>query len=106
MAIIDDLLIELKDKLQITWEDESTNRNLTKMLKRGMKYFNEFGKEFKFEEDSTERELLLERCRYIWNNSLDDFETNFHAEISRLILMTAVEHHFQGVIDNSTGEDT
>nr|WP_259544997.1 hypothetical protein [Heyndrickxia oleronia] len=89
--LIDDLLIELKDRLLITWEDESTNRNLTQILKRGMKYFNEFGKEFSFDEDSSERELLLERCRYVWNNALNDFEENFHSELNRLTISVALE---------------
>ncbi|PTY79624.1 hypothetical protein B5V89_05100 [Heyndrickxia sporothermodurans] len=106
--MIDDLLIELKDKLQVTWDDEATNRYLAGLIKKGQSYFNALcGTKFSFEEDSPERELLLERCRYGWNNALDDFEKNFHSELSRLILITAMNEFSSGVADdNGTGTNS
>lgn len=94
MALADDLLIELKDRLLITWEDDSTNRQLNRLIIRGQAYMNELcGKEFTFDEGSPERELLMERCRYDWNNALSDFEDNFCKELSRLILQVAVDEY-------------
>lgn len=99
MALSDELLAELKSKLQITWSE--SDPELTKMIVRGQKYFNELCDiEFTFEEGSTERELLIERCRYDWNNALDDFETNYHKELSRLILDAALKQFV------AEGEDT
>lgn len=99
MALSDELLAELKSKLQITWSE--SDAELTKMLVRGQRYFNEICDiEFTFEEGSTERELLIERCRYDWNSALDDFETNYHKEVSRLILDTALKQFV------AEGEDT
>jgi hypothetical protein len=97
MALIDDLLIELKDRLQVTWEDVSTNRQLTRLLNRGLAYFNELcGTQLAFEDYSSERELLMERCRYDWNNALSDFEDNFQKELSRLILQVALDEYVEG----------
>lgn len=88
------LLNELKDKLNITWDEETTNRELNRLISRGIKYFNELcEKEFTFEEDSKERELLMERCRYAWNSALDDFEINYKKELSRLIQSVALEQY-------------
>ncbi|NEY20504.1 hypothetical protein G4D61_11110 [Bacillus ginsengihumi] len=106
MALIDDLLTELKDKLQVTWNDDSTNRQLTRMLNRGQKYFNELcGTEFTFEDSSPERELLMERCRYDWNNALSDFEDNFRKELGRLILKVAADD-FEVGEEDATGTGT
>jgi hypothetical protein len=104
MDLIDELLGELKDKLQVTWDDEATIRNLKRMLSSGINYFNELcDTEFNFEEYSSERELLMERCRYIWNNALEDFETNFLQELSRLILKAAVDSYSPEVSADGSG---
>jgi hypothetical protein len=105
--LIDDLLTEIKGRLTITWNDEGTERDLKIQLNRGQAYLNKLcGTKFSFNEDSPERELLMERCRYIWNNALDDFEKNFSKELSRLILTTAVEGYGSEVVEDGTGTDT
>jgi len=107
MALTNDLLQELKDRLQVTWSDQSTDRQLTAMLNRGQAYMNELcGTEFTFEEGSPERELLMERCRYDWNNALSDFEDNFQKELSRLILKVALDEYEVEVATNATGTST
>jgi hypothetical protein len=104
MDLIDELLGELKDKLQVTWDDEPTNRNFKRIISSSINYFNELCDiEFAFDEYSTERELLMERCRYIWNNSLEDFETNFLQELSRLILKAAVDSYIPEVSTDGSG---
>ena len=47
------------------------------------------GASFDFSEEEWPKELLLERCRYVYNNAADEFEKNFHHELARLILKTA-----------------
>jgi hypothetical protein len=95
MALSDDLLTELKGRLQITWSESDTV--LGKMLLRGQNYFNEVtGVTLGFSDGSAERELLMERCRYDWNNALDDFETNFQKELSRLIMQKALDDYEAG----------
>ena len=97
MALSDDLLVELKDKLQVTWDDEATNRHLLILINNGLSYFNKLcGTQLAFEDYSSERELLMERCRYDWNNALSDFEDNYHKELSRLILQVALDEFVEG----------
>lgn len=85
-----ELLLELKSRLRITWDDE--NKELERIINRGKSYFVELtGKAFSFSVDAWETELLLERCRYVYNNAADEFETNFKDELRRLILLTALE---------------
>lgn len=106
MAAADELLLELKDRLLITWEDEATDRQLNRLLVRGQAYLNELcGTEFTYVDGSTERELLMERCRYDWNNALSDFEDNFHKELSRLILRVAVDD-YEAEVAVEDGTDT
>jgi hypothetical protein len=92
MPTANEILQDLKERLLITWDDSNTDQVLIGMLNRGFAYFNEItGVILEFEEDSPELELLFERCRYAWNNALDDFEQNYHSNISRLILQKAVD---------------
>ncbi|MED4699622.1 hypothetical protein P9436_11205 [Lysinibacillus capsici] len=97
-----DLLAELKSRLQITWADSITDQVLMQHIIRSKKYFNELCEnDFLFEIDSTECELLFERCRYVWNNALDEFEVNYKKELQRLIMDTAIAQYKAG---ESSGE--
>lgn len=103
----DDLLRELKDRLLVTWDDEATDRQLNRLLVRGQSYLNELcGTDFTFADGSAERELLMERCRYDWNNALSDFEENFSKELSRLILRVAVDDYNAAEGAATDGTDT
>lgn len=100
---MDNLLDELKDNLQITWEDAGTDRVLLKYIANGKRYFNELcEKEFIFEHDTRERELLLERCRYAWNNALNEFENDFGSDLQRLILKVALEQNAESEVSNES----
>lgn len=104
MALADDLLDELKGRMQITWSE--SDPVLARMIERGQRFFNELtGATLTFEVGSAERELLMERCRYDWNNALDDFENNFRQELSRLIMQTAIDDYEAGEADG-VGTDT
>jgi hypothetical protein len=83
------LLAELKGILQITWNDK--DEDLRKMINRSMAYLCDLtGTSFDFSVDAPPKELMLERCRYVYNNAADEFEKNFHHELSRLILNVAM----------------
>lgn len=100
LTVDDKLLTDLKEKLQITWEDAETNRNLSLSIENGKRYFNELCEtKFTFEEASTERELLMERCRYDWNNAIDEFETNFKPVLGRLIMDVAIKQYEEAKAD-------
>lgn len=104
MPTVDEqLLADLKAKLQITWDDAETNRVLTLSVKNGKRYFNELCEtEFTFAEGSKEHELLIERCRYDWNNAIDEFEQNFRPVLSRLIMDVAIQQYEEAKADEQT----
>lgn len=84
-----ELLKQLKGKLRITWEDEDDD--LSKLLKEAESYLTGLtNATFDFDQEEWVRGLLLERCRYDYHNSLDEFEKNFSAEIKRLITLAAI----------------
>lgn len=84
------LLEELKSALRITWADEDTN--LKKIIQRAEAYLQELcGASLDFSKEDQPKTLLLERCRYVYNNAADEFEGNFQHELSRLILKVGIE---------------
>ncbi|MGE7132022.1 phage head-tail connector protein [Lysinibacillus xylanilyticus] len=88
--MMNELLIELKHRLRITWDDEDAE--LERIINRAKSYFEKLtSKAFSFGLDAWETELLLERCRYVYNNAADEFEKNFADELKRLIMHVALE---------------
>jgi len=85
-----DLFGEIKHALAITWSDE--DREIKKLAAKSVYAINELvGTEIDLEINMSARELVIERCRYAYNNAVDEFEKNFQAELSRLILRVAIE---------------
>lgn len=92
--IIDDVTSELlkdtKDKLYVSWSDN--DEQIKKIILRASKYIqSKITQELSFTPDSEEYELMLERCRYDWNNALDEFEKNYSSEILALIQSYALK---------------
>ena len=84
------LLSEVKEHLQITWDDE--NDELQRMIERGKARIDDLaGATFDYTKPGLAQELFLNYCRYSYNNALEYFEENFHREILRLQLKTGVE---------------
>lgn len=87
--LLSDVLTKLKVKLRITWNDE--DGDLKELIEDAETYLHALcGASFDFEKEKPPLELLLERCRYVYNNAADEFEKNFHHELSRLILNVAL----------------
>lgn len=83
------MLQEVKDYLKITWSDEDAA--LMKLITRGQAYLNNLvGADLDFTA-GLPQSLLLDRCRYVYNNASEYFEENFSSEILRLQLQTGVE---------------
>jgi hypothetical protein len=84
------LLNDVKEHLRITWDEE--DQRITKIIKRGQAYLQDIcGTSLSFDKEDQIKQLLLERCRYEYNNALEDFETNYKSEIMRLIVKKAIE---------------
>lgn len=92
------LFAEVKNYLDITWEDEQIDLKLTGILKRGMCYLErKAGATLDFEEEGQAKALLLDYVRYARANALDEFETNYLHELLDL--------HFYNMAKGAKGND-
>ena len=84
----EELLKDIKDYLNITWEDERTDKNITGMIKRGMTYLQKVAgvSSLNFTEEDSPRALLFDYVRYANSQALEMFETNFQSELLSLNL--------------------
>lgn len=82
------MLETVKAYLKITWDDEDAD--IQKIIDRGKARLNGLaGVELVFEAEGLAHDLLLDYCRYSYNNAVEYFEENFQKEILRLQLSTA-----------------
>ncbi|MFS4464727.1 hypothetical protein ACMFKE_04910 [Staphylococcus haemolyticus] len=80
--ISSDILDKLKLRLHIL--DDETDENLKEMLKASIVKLNNTCGDFDINTNEQARELVFERVRYIYNDVLEHFETNFSREITDL----------------------
>ena len=84
---IQQLLQDIKDYLHITWDDEKTDKNLTGMIKRGMKKLDDIaGLNLDFTIEDSPRELLFDYVRYANSQAWEVWEKNFQSELLSLHL--------------------
>lgn len=84
MQIVE-LLDEIKGDLQITWNDDNTEKNLTNYIEDGIEVLeNDVGTSIDFEEDKMARGLLRTYVRYAWNKSEEFFIENNLERILKL----------------------
>ena len=92
-----DLLSDVKNHLEITWDDEATDRKVRGFIASGMVYLDgKAGGGQDYEADGTARMLLMEYCRYLRDSALDVFENNYRSMIlsmrhERVVMGYAVE---------------
>lgn len=83
------MLQELKGYLKITWTSE--DEYLNKIIERGKSFLN--GKtdtELDFATEGDPKSLLLDYCRYYYNNAIEYFEENFKSQLLELKFKEAV----------------
>lgn len=89
------LLLEARDYLDITWEDEATDRKLTGQIRRGMAYLaDKTGVECTapvFLSDERAQMLLLNWLLYDRAGALDQFTQNYRSEILGLKIANDVK---------------
>lgn len=82
------MLETVKGYLKITWADEDAD--IQKIIDRGKTRIKDLiGAEPDFDSAGLAQDLLLDYCRYSYNNAIEYFEDNFQKEILRLQLETA-----------------
>lgn len=83
--MLEQLLIDIKSYLHITWQDSQTDINLIGMINRGMARLQEIaGVPLDFTVEDLPRSLLFDYCRYANSHALEMFEKNFSSELVSL----------------------
>lgn len=73
-----ELLADVKNYLNITWDDEATDHKIAGLIASGAAYLEDkLGGAANFEEDGMARTLLFDYVRYGRDSALDVFETNY-----------------------------
>lgn len=81
----DGLLDDVRDYLNITWQDPITDKKITGIIKRGMKYLDKTaGEDLDYSTEDKPKELLLDYCRYVRSNALEQFQNNYLSELLSL----------------------
>lgn len=72
------LLADVKNWLDITWDDDATDAKVSGLIASGMVYLDgKLGEAGDYTADGLPRTLLLEYCRYGRDSALDVFENNY-----------------------------
>ena len=82
MALIDDV----KNYLDITWDDTDTNLKIEGIIQRGQNFLNKkTNSVLDYETENRAKELLLEYCRFVHNGILNEFEMEYLPMLKDLI---------------------
>jgi hypothetical protein len=85
MALPEGLLDAVRNYLDITWEDEAGDVKLSGIIARGIKYLDHVaGEELDYTTEDKPLELLLDYCRYVRSNALDEYLMNYLPELLSL----------------------
>lgn len=92
-AVMEQLLLEVKSYLHITWEHENTDANIRGYIARGMARLQDIAgvPSLDFTAEDQPKSLLLDYCRYANSQALEMFEKNFASELLDLHL----QHQFE-----------
>lgn len=94
MAQSDRLLRDVRMYLGITWDDIAGDINLSGIIARGKAYLNGIaGATLDYTADDAPRALLMDYCRYVRSNALDDFAKNYMHELLALQNRTEAERY-------------
>lgn len=89
-------LSEIKNQLDITWDDEADDSKLLNIARRAQttvagligtpkrKFFTTDSESSSEEESDEAEQLFLDACRYMRDNAFEDFRTNFAGNILSL----------------------
>lgn len=95
------LLADVKNYLNITWDDEATDAKISGLIASAAAYLDgKLGGQPDYEADGMPRTLLMEYVRYARDSALDVFESNYLALIltaqnESLVMQNAVESALQ-----------
>lgn len=75
-----ELVADVKNYLNITWDDEATDQRIAGLIASGAMYLDgKLGEPADYLRDGMHRTLLMEYVRYGRDGALDVFENNYQA---------------------------
>jgi len=93
------LLEAVRNYLDITWVDVAGDEKLSGIISRGIKYIDSLaGAAMDYSIEDKPRELLLDYCRYVRSNALDEFQTNYLHELLSLQISEEVKAYVESQI--------
>lgn len=88
------LLDDVKNYLNVTWEDTNTDKKLTGIIERGKRYLDTIaGEKLDYTTEDKPKELLLDYCRYVRSNALEEYQKNFLHELLSLQMYREVARY-------------
>ncbi|SCL88013.1 hypothetical protein [Sporanaerobacter sp. PP17-6a] len=104
MALPEGILEDIKDYLNINWQDEKTDKRITGYINRGMTRLQHIaGVSLDFTEEDLARSLLFDYCRYANSQALEVFEKNFESELLELNLNNQLKTPEKLIVVSATG---
>ncbi|NYV66177.1 hypothetical protein HYI36_12965 [Bacillus sp. Gen3] len=88
MNITDDILIEFKGRMHLGDHEDD---DLRRILSASVIALNKRCGNYDINKDADFKELVFERSRYVYNDALEFFSTNFLTEINNLAIDKALE---------------
>lgn len=77
-----ELLSDVKNYLDVTWDDEAVDKKISGLIAAGTQYLDgKLGETGKYTRDGLPRTLLMEYVRYARDSALDVFENNYQSMI-------------------------
>lgn len=72
-----ELLIDVKNYLDITWDDSETDKKVSELIQSGIVYLQSKIGDVSFADPGLPRSLLLDYVRYMRDGAMDIFEANY-----------------------------
>ena len=93
-----ELLSDVKNYLDITWDDEAEDKKISGLIALGTVYLDgKYGEAANYEADGLPRTLLMEYTRYARDKALDVFENNYQSMILAMQNERAVTRYEQSM---------
>ncbi len=94
------LLVDVKEYLNISYVDDATDRVLTGALKRGKSIIDGYaGAEQDYSQEGLHRQLLFDYCRYVRSHAAEMFEINFRRDLINLRELTEIQAAVQAEME-------
>lgn len=86
--ITPELLVEFKDRMKLSDDEDD---NLTRILKASVEDLQDICGDYDINTSERFKELVFERSRYVYNDTLEYFHTNFLTQLNNLNIAMALE---------------